>query len=102
VGENSPPITFSTIAKAVSDQVSTRLEEETVILHLKDGIYFGLNQVGTRIWELLDIYRNVGEIRDILLMEYEVESAQVERDLLELLNELHARGLIEIKSEQAP
>ncbi len=102
MGQNSTSITFSTIAKVVSDQVSTKLEDETVILHLKDGIYFGLNQVGTRIWNLLEVYRSVGEIRDTLLEEYEVEPAQVEGDLLELVKELHAKGLIEIKSEKAP
>jgi hypothetical protein len=102
VGENSTNITFTTIAIAVPDQVSTKLEDETVILHLKDGIYFGLNQVGTRIWNLLEVYRTVGEIRDILLEEYEVEPALCEGDLLELLKELHAKGLIEIKSEKAP
>lgn len=102
MGGNSTNITFATIAIAVSDQVSTKLEDETVILHLKDGIYFGLNQVGTRIWNLLEVYRTVGEIRDILLEEYEVELAQCEGDLLELLKELHAKGLIEIKSEKAP
>lgn len=102
MGENSTNFTLATMAIAVSDQVSTNLEDETVILHLKDGIYFGLNHVGTRIWNLLEVQRTVGEIRDILIEEYEAEPVRVEEDLIELLKDLYARGLIEIKREQAP
>jgi hypothetical protein len=102
VGTKSTDITLTTIAIAVPDQVSTNLEDEAVILHLKDGIYFGLNPVASRIWDLLEVSRTVGEIRDILLKEYEVEPAQCEGDLLKLLEELHDRGLIEIKSDKAP
>ena len=102
MGKKSTDITLTTIAIAVPDQVSTNLEDEAVILHLKDGIYFGLNQVGSRIWNLLEVSRTVGEIRDIILEEYEVEPAQCEGDLLKLLKELHDRGLIEIKSDKAP
>jgi hypothetical protein len=86
---------------AVKDQVSTSLEEEAVILNLKDGVYYGLNPVGARIWDLLQEPRTVREILNILLEEYEVEPQRCGQDLLNLLKELAAKKLIEVKDAQA-
>ena len=86
---------------AVQDQVSTNLEDEAVILNLKDGVYYGLNDLGARIWNLLQEPRTVRKIRDILLEEYEVEPERCQQDLLQLLGELAAKGLITIENEQA-
>jgi hypothetical protein len=89
------------VVVAIQDQVSTNLEDEAVILNLKDGVYYGMNPLGARIWELVQQPQSVGAIRDMLLKEYEVDPERCEQDLLRLLQELAARGLIEVKDEQA-
>lgn len=89
------------IVVATENQVSTNLEDEAVILHLKDGVYFGINQVGARIWNLLQVPRTVGEIRDVILEEYDIEPQQCEQDLLKFLKELHSKGLINIRDDKA-
>ncbi len=89
-------INGETVLIAIKDQVSANLEDEAVILHLKDGVYYGLNPVGARIWNLLQEARSVNQLRDILLSEYEVEPRPLEADLLQLLQELASRGLIEV------
>jgi hypothetical protein len=81
---------------AVQEQVSTTLDDEAVILNLKDGVYYGLNPMGARIWDLIQESRTVGEIRNIILEEYEVEPERCEQDLVRLLNELAAKGLVKI------
>lgn len=73
-----------------------------MILELTRGVYYGLNAVGARIWELLKQPRTVGEIRDAILDEYEAEPDEVTRDVLGLLTELAHRGLIEVRDGQAP
>lgn len=88
------------VVVAIKDQVSTSLEDEAVILNLKDGVYYGLDPVGARIWELVQQPQSVGAIRDILLKEYEVDPERCEQDLLRLLQEMAARGLIEVKDAQ--
>ena len=88
-------INGETVFIAIKDQVSANLENEAVILHLKDGVYYGLNPVGARIWNLLQEPRSVNQLRDVLLSEYEVEPRRLEEDLLQLLQELAGRGLIE-------
>jgi hypothetical protein len=97
---NSRILENSIIVRA-SDQVSCDLGGESAILDVKAGIYYGLNAVGTRIWNLIQEPKRLKEVRDTLLEEYEVEPDRCERELSELLQELLAKGLIEIEDEEA-
>ena len=82
---------------AAKDQVSADLSDEVVMLDLESGVYYGLDAVGARIWSLIQEPRAVGDIRDTLLEEYQVEPNRCERELLALLRELAAKGLIEVQ-----
>jgi hypothetical protein len=80
---------------ASRDQVSCSLGVDAAILNLKNGVYYGLNGVGARIWHLLQAPRTFGELHDILSAEYEVEPAQLESDIRELLGRLAENHLVE-------
>lgn len=67
---------------------------ETVILDLASGTYFGLDPVGARIWQLMGEGKTLSEICDTMLDEYEVTRDALERDVIELAQELSAQGLI--------
>lgn len=90
------PISLGATVVADPDQVSADLEDEAVVLSLRNGVYYGLNPVGTRIWELLQQPRRVSEIRNVILEEYEVGEEQCESDLLSLLQQLSAEGLVRV------
>ena len=79
-----------------ADQLSTRLGEEIVILGLRDSVYYGLSDVGARIWDLIQTPRTVDEILNTLVAEYEVTGADAASDLGRLLRELETRGLVAI------
>lgn len=81
------------------DQVSCELGGEAAILNLKAGVYYGLNEVGARIWKLIHEPKRVSEIRDAILEEYEVKPDQCDADIMVLLQDLLDNGLIEEKSE---
>jgi hypothetical protein len=81
------------------DQVSCDLGGEAAILNLKTAIYYGLDPVGARVWDLLRTPRTLAEIRDAIVAEYEVDSETCERDLRDLLEKLAAERLIEILAE---
>jgi Coenzyme PQQ synthesis protein D (PqqD) len=83
-------------ARISEDVVFRKLEEEAVLLNLATGTYYGLDAVGTRIWELVQEQGKVDAVLESLLQEFEVEPARCEQDLLELLNQLYAKGLIGI------
>lgn len=77
-------------------QISCKIEGETALLQLEDGVYYGLDPVGTRIWDLIQERRTVADVRDRVCAEFEVDSATCERDLLDLLNALAQARLIEV------
>lgn len=91
-------ITPATTVVASTEQVSCELPGEVVILSLKDGTYYGLNRVAAHVWELIQEPRRVGEIRDALLREYEVEEERCTTDLVDLLAELHRWELVEVEN----
>jgi hypothetical protein len=91
-------ISLKTIVVASKDNVSCDLGEEAAILHMRSGVYYGLDPVGARIWKLLDQPKTVEDLRAVILDEYEVEPAKCESDLLGLLEKLRAEGLIEVRS----
>lgn len=88
---------LSSTVVATPDQVHCALEGEAVILHLPSGTYYGLNPIGARIWSLLQDPITVAGLRDTLQAEYDVDRERLERDLLDLVNELHSRELIEVR-----
>jgi hypothetical protein len=79
-------------------QVYADLAGELAILNQTTGIYYGLDSVGARIWTLIADGSTVGEIRAILIDEYDVDGKQVEADLIMLLSDLKEKGLIEVAS----
>ena len=85
----------------VSGDVVTRsLAGEAVLLDLASGTYFGLDEVGTRIWQLLGEHGSADAVVAALLDEYDVEEAQVRADLDRLIRELHGKGLVRIDETQ--
>jgi Coenzyme PQQ synthesis protein D (PqqD) len=72
------------------------INDEAVILHLDSGIYYSLNEVGARIWELCDGSTNIENINEIICNEFEVTEEIALRDVIEVLNDLFQEGLITI------
>jgi hypothetical protein len=92
----SESIGAQTKVKAAEGQMSCDLAGEAAILNMATGIYYGLDEVGARIWELIQDPKSVTQVRDALLEEYEVEPSVLESDVVKLLADMKSHGLIEI------
>ena len=83
----------------IPHNVATRkLGNETVLLNLESGIYFGLDAVGSRFLELLEQDGKIGLAHQIMLEEFDVTSKTLEADLLRLCDEMRSKGLLEVVS----
>jgi len=83
----------------ISEEVlSQEVNGETVLLDLEGEAYFGLNEVGTRIWQLLQAEPTVVETLNTLSDEYDVSREQLENDVGDLLDKLADAGLIKLRS----
>lgn len=76
------------------------LEGEAVVVCLDAGEVFVLNDVGARVMDLLDGRRTLADIRDLLLIEYEVGKAQLEQDLHSYIHELKEARIVESSEER--
>src|ERR1700682_4994465 len=93
----SPTISDRSVVVATKDQVSCDLAGEAAILNIKSGVYYGLDPVGARIWNLVQEPRAVVDIQNTITSEYDVEPDRCARDLFGLFEKLLAEGLIEVK-----
>ncbi len=79
-----------------TDVLSQEVDGETVLLDLNSETYFGLDQVGTRIWQLLQEVGELPAVYDIMLDEYDVDGKKLQEDLDALITKLDEVGLISV------
>ena len=94
-----PTISSNARISVSSDTLINILGGESVLLCLKSQQYFGLDEVGTRMWNVLTTSSSVEAAYETLLEEYEVEPEALREDLHDLLGKLVEQGLLEIQSE---
>jgi Coenzyme PQQ synthesis protein D (PqqD) len=90
------PISLAQSASIAPDVIFRLLDGEAVLLNLKTGTYFGLDQVGTRAWELILEHQSLERVHSALLEEYDVDPDRLAEDLLTLVNEFSAKGLVQV------
>ena len=86
----------------IADDVVFRiLGDEAVILNLASGVYFGLDSVGTRMWQLISEHGSMDKVVEVLLDEYEVEETKLRSDLDQLIRQLSEKGLVKTNGAEA-
>jgi len=87
-------VTISQQLKPSPDVLFQEIAGEAVLLDLASEQYFGLDPVGTRIWQLLGEDGRLEHVLSVLCAEYSVEPSRLQADLLVLANELATAGLV--------
>jgi hypothetical protein len=87
------PLTLDTVVSVSGDAVFRELEGESVVLNLETGMYFGLDEVGTRAWCAIEPKGALRLALDRVLQDFDTEPATAEADLLELAASLIDKGL---------
>jgi hypothetical protein len=95
----SPPdLADSRVIARRDDLLTTEFEGEVVILNLRDGVYYSLEDAGARVWALLCRPVTIAWLCDTIVSEYEVDRDRCIRDLRLLMRDLAARNLVTIRS----
>jgi hypothetical protein len=81
------------------DVLFNDLQGEIVILSPETGVYFGLDPVGTRAWQLIQHHGRLGAVKDAMLKEYEVSAERLWEDLQDLITRMVDNGLVEVIDE---
>jgi hypothetical protein len=88
--------TLASRVRVNDDVLFQELQGEAVVLNLKSGVYFGLDPVGTRIWQLFAAHELLSEIAQTIVAEYDVAEDRSAADLLALVTDLERNGLITV------
>jgi hypothetical protein len=92
------PISFADRVSIPDDVLISNLQEESVILNLQSERYFGLDSIGTRILTLLTTSDSIEAAYKRLRDEYDVDGQVLREDLVALVEDLGAKGLVEVAS----
>lgn len=90
------PIDLETVVRCVSEIVTAPIEDELVMLNLEQGMYYGLDDIATYIWNHLQEPRKVADLCGHLMEEFDVDRETCQRETLELLNSLYGQHLLKI------
>jgi len=93
-------VSLDSVVTISEEAVSRELDGEAVILELESGTYFGLNPVGTRVWALIGQHSSLRGVFDVLRREYDVAPDVLESDLVGLVEQLRAKGLVHVSRAQ--
>lgn len=89
-------IAFTSRVTVPEEVLVRELDGESVLLNLNNESYYGLDEVGTRMWALLTSTPTIDAAYDALLAEYEVTPEQLRSDMAALLVQLADNGLIQV------
>jgi hypothetical protein len=84
----------NSMVRRSEDQIAATVDDEVIILSVERGSYFGLDDIGSDIWERLASPIRVDALCDALAARYDADRAIIERDVLALLEKLVAAGLV--------
>jgi hypothetical protein len=79
-----------------ADVVFKELSGEGVLLDLASGMYFGLDETSTRLWQLISERGSLQHVFDDMLAEFDVEPDRLQQDLLSFVAELTRRNLVSL------
>ena len=101
---NPPPPAVTTICKerfvAIKEHLYSDLNGEAVILSIKNGKYYGLNEVGKTIWNSIKEPTNLSQIQAVVMSEYDVDEKICYQEVLSLLHKMLREELIEIVNDK--
>jgi hypothetical protein len=89
-------ISLSSVVRISEAAVFREIDGEAVVLNLATGMYYGLNSVGTRAWQLMEEHGTLASVCKALVNEFDVTSADAAVDLTDLVQTLQSKGLVDV------
>jgi hypothetical protein len=82
--------------QVVKGHASATVHDETVVLHQREGVYYGLNATGAIVWQALDSPRTIAELAALLQEQFDVTEEKAKEDVQRLIEELLGKKLVEL------
>jgi hypothetical protein len=89
-------IDMNTFIVRDNEMMFTSMDNEIVVLNMAQNNYVGLDEIGSRIWEMVQAPMRVGDLCHLLWQEYDASAEQIETGVLAFLAELKSEGMIRL------
>jgi len=89
-------ITIDTKVQQNLSMIASKIDNETVMMDIDSGKYFGVDTVGTDIWDKIETPTTLTKVCDLLQKEYNVENDKCRESVLKLMNKMYSQGLVTI------
>ncbi|MBN2215132.1 MAG: lasso peptide biosynthesis PqqD family chaperone [Bacteroidales bacterium] len=96
IAAKSRKIEPDTILKRKQDQLFSEIDGEVLMLSIENSEYYGMDKVGSRIWQLLEEPLSFKQLIGILMDEYEVTEEQCTKDTRKFIEQLMEKELVEV------
>ncbi|MBT4286468.1 MAG: lasso peptide biosynthesis PqqD family chaperone [Deltaproteobacteria bacterium] len=93
------PLSNNSFVQQIKELVSSDVDGETILMSIENGKYYGMDKVGSHIWEHLKSPIMVSDLVDLLLIDFKTERKTCEADVLEFLNELRKENVILVENQ---
>ncbi len=93
---NKRTLSLSSVVARNAGVIEAEIESKVVAMNIETGNCYGLNEVGSRIWNLIVAPISISGVCTQLIVEFEIEPEICEREVLALLQELRAEDLVEV------
>ncbi|HEX3012545.1 MAG TPA: lasso peptide biosynthesis PqqD family chaperone [Syntrophomonadaceae bacterium] len=90
-------INTDTVISKTEGVVLAELDGKVVMMSIENGQYYGLDEVGSIIWDMMSEPVQVKNVIDRLMQEYEVTREECEKDVMAFLEKLYEKKLIILK-----
>jgi len=80
-----------------SDILAQQINGQLVLLNLENEIYYGLDEVGARMWHFLIAEESIGDAISQMISEYEARPEEIESDMIRLVDKLREKGLLVVR-----
>lgn len=97
--KNNVEFNSHTVVRSSGESIEAEIHGESVILQLTTGVYFGVNEVGSRIWQLIKAPHRISALVQELKTEFNVEQDELESDVTKFIQQLLTADLAEICDE---
>ena len=94
---NEKNISTESIVNWIEDIVASDIDNEKVMMSVEKGNYYGLDPIGSRIWDLMEKPVKVADLIDTLLLKYDVERETCKQDVIVFLEELRKEGILQVE-----
>lgn len=87
-------VALNSIVTHSSDHIASELDNEVVMMSIEQGEYYGLGQIGSTIWRLIDKPTKVNDVIAHFVENYNVSLSQCQEDVIAFIQQLDDKGLI--------